>query len=95
MERPIKRSKVPSFQSIEDMAKFWDSHDSADFEDQLEEMTEPVFERRATLPVLLSLSEANAVRRIAKSKRVESLQLVRQWVLERIRQETGRKRKKA
>lgn len=31
---------------IEELAKFWDSHDVTDFEDQLEEVAEPVFRRR-------------------------------------------------
>jgi len=29
--------------SIEKLAEFWDTHDLTDFEDELEEVTEPVF----------------------------------------------------
>lgn len=32
--------------SIEELAKFWDSHDLTDFEYQLQEVTDPVFERK-------------------------------------------------
>jgi hypothetical protein len=31
--------------SIHELAQFWDTHDLTDFEDELEEVTEPVFER--------------------------------------------------
>ena len=37
--------KIPETDSIQELASFWDTHDLTDFEDQLEEVTEPVFER--------------------------------------------------
>jgi antitoxin YefM len=43
-----KASKLPQTDSITELAKFWDTHDLADFEDQLQEVVEPVFERNAT-----------------------------------------------
>jgi hypothetical protein len=36
--------KLPQTDSIEELARFWDTHDLTAFEDQLEEVTEPVFE---------------------------------------------------
>jgi hypothetical protein len=39
------RPKIPSAESVEGLAKFWDTHDVTDFEDDLEEVTEPVFVR--------------------------------------------------
>ena len=30
---------------LEELAEFWDTHDITDFEDELEEVKEPVFER--------------------------------------------------
>ena len=41
----MKESKLPKTDSIEALAKFWDSHDVTDFEDQLEEVPGQVFER--------------------------------------------------
>ena len=43
MERPMKKSNLPKTDSIEKLARFWDTHNLTDFEDQLEEVTEPVF----------------------------------------------------
>ena len=40
----MRSAELPKTDSIEDLARFWDTHDLTDFEDQLEEVTEPVFE---------------------------------------------------
>jgi hypothetical protein len=44
MEPTMKGEKIPETDSIEELARFWDSHDLTDFEDQLEEVTDPVFQ---------------------------------------------------
>lgn len=33
-------SRIPTFRTIEEEAEFWDTHDSAEFEDELEEVTD-------------------------------------------------------
>ena len=45
MEKPMKKSKLPKTDSIEKLAKFWDTRDLTNFEDELEEVAEPVFAR--------------------------------------------------
>src|SRR5262245_42626287 len=45
MEKPMKTPKLPSTDSIQELAKFWDTHDLTDFEEELAEVTEPVFVR--------------------------------------------------
>lgn len=37
--------QLPKTDSIDELARFWDTHDLTDFEDQLEVVTEPVFVR--------------------------------------------------
>jgi hypothetical protein len=37
--------ELPSTRSIEELAKFWDTHDLTEFDHELEEVTEPLFER--------------------------------------------------
>lgn len=37
--------EIPSTDFIEEFARFWDTHDATDFEDEVEEVTEPVFVR--------------------------------------------------
>jgi hypothetical protein len=45
MDKPMKSSKLPRTDSIQELARFWDTHDLTYFEDELEEVTEPVFVR--------------------------------------------------
>src|SRR5216683_5478362 len=84
MERPMKKSKVPKIDSIEKLADFWDTHDLTDFEDELEEVTEPVFVRRTPIEITLEPREAKAVQQMAKAKGVSREELIRAWVLQQI-----------
>jgi len=81
----MNRLKIPEMDSIEELARFWDMHDLTDFEDQLEEVPEPVFERKME-PVLVPLQpqEVEAVKRIAESEGIEYVALIRGWVLEKL-----------
>jgi hypothetical protein len=56
-------NSMPQTDSIQELARFWDTHDLTDFEDELEEVTEPVFEREAVVK--------------AKAKGVGSAELIR------------------
>ena len=75
---------LPQTDSIQELAKFWDTHDLTDFEDELEEITEPVFERTRVIPLNLESKEAEAVRKIAEAKGVPDAELIRGWVREKI-----------
>ena len=76
---------IPQTDSIKELAEFWDTHDLTDFEDDLEEVTEPAFQPRATLRVYLTPADAAAVQQIAQARGVACEHLLRQWVLERLR----------
>jgi len=82
----MKTSKIPQTDSIQELARFWDSHDLTDFEDQLEEITEAIFERipDSVMTIHLQPKEIEAVRRIAKSKGVDQSALLREWVIEKL-----------
>lgn len=43
--KDVNSVSIPQTDSIQELANFWDTHDVTDFEDQLEEETEQVFER--------------------------------------------------
>ncbi len=49
----MNRKRIPQTDSIEEVARFWDTHDLTDFKDQLEEVTAPVFSRGATVRIRL------------------------------------------
>ena len=51
----MRSQRIPEVGSIEELAAFWDTHDLSDFEDQLEEVTEPVFVQAKPSIVEISL----------------------------------------
>ena len=80
----MKKSKLPRTDSIQELAEFWDTHDLTDFEDQLEDVTEPVFVRRTAIKVQLEPREAEAVEQLAQAKGVSQEELIRAWVLQKL-----------
>jgi len=95
MEKPMTKRKLPRTDSIQELAKFWDRHDLTDFQDELEEVAEPVFVRATPIKVRLQSSEAKAVQKIAQSKGVSQEELIRQWVLQKLaRRKNGRMTKR-
>lgn len=96
----MKKPKLPQTDSIQKLAEFWDAHDLTDFEDELQEVKEPIFararvtarskaagamgKRAGAISVPLKTPEAQAVKRMARSKGVSPQQLVRGWVLQKI-----------
>jgi len=78
----MKGEKIPETDSIEELARFWDSHDLTDFEDQVEEVAEPVFQGEPGL----NPKELESLRRLASERGLEETVLIREWVLERLQQ---------
>jgi predicted DNA binding CopG/RHH family protein len=84
MEKIMNKKKIPETDSIQELAHFWDTHDLTDFEDQLEEVNEPVFERETVLKIHLEPGEFEAVKQISRSRGISYTELIKEWVLERI-----------
>lgn len=84
----MKAPEIPDTDSIAELAAFWDTHDLTDFEDQLEEVTQPVFKRRSSSDVRIRLSsdEVAAAEQIARAQGVGLAALIRHWVVERLKQ---------
>jgi predicted DNA binding CopG/RHH family protein len=80
----MNNHQIPQTDSIKELAHFWDTHGLTDFENQLEEVTAPVFERETKVTVQLQPEEVQAVKKIAASKGVDDTELIRQWVLEKL-----------
>jgi hypothetical protein len=64
----MKSKKLPTTDSIQKLARFWDTHDLTDFENELVEVTEPVYEKGASIRLNLKSREAKAVRQLPESK---------------------------
>jgi hypothetical protein len=88
MEKAMKHKTLPATDSIEELAKFWETHDLADFEEHLEEADEPVFVRPTGTSLTINLQpvEAQRLKRIARSRRVKETTVVRQWIIDRLQE---------
>lgn len=82
----MNTQKLPEMDSIEELAQFWDTHDLTDFEAELEEVTEVVFEKKSLSKLVVPLrpQELQALKRLAQTRGVPSEELVRAWVLEKL-----------
>ena len=84
MEKSIHCKSIPQTDSIQELADFWDTHDLTDFEDELEEVDEPVFELSVQLLVALALGELETLNALAQLRGISPENLMREWVVERI-----------
>ena len=78
----MNRTNIPQTDSIQELADFWDTHDLTDFEDELEEVSEPVFE--TLVPLRLEPEEFEIIEGLAQSRGLSPANLIREWVLEQI-----------
>ncbi|MBK5292227.1 MAG: hypothetical protein JJE04_11185 [Acidobacteriia bacterium] len=79
---------MPNTDSIEELAKFWDANDLTDFEQDLEVAGEPVFVQAKGTSVRINLQPpaARHLKKIARSKGVKETTVLRQWILERLKE---------
>ncbi len=77
--------KIPTTDSIQELATFWQRHDVTDFEEELEEVPQPVFQRAHVVGVPLSGDEHQAVRDAAACRGLDEAALIHEWVKERLR----------
>ena len=80
----MNKSRLPQTDSIQELANFWDTHDITEFEDELEEVGERIFERDMDITIHLPADDASAVRAMARSRGVADSELLREWVLDRL-----------
>lgn len=82
------KPQIPRTDSIGELAEFWDTHDVTEFDEHLEEVPTPVFERPAGSVVRVPLSdeERRAVRQIAASRGLKEAALIHEWVREKLHQ---------
>jgi hypothetical protein len=84
----MKVQQIPQIDSIDALARFWDTHDLTEFEDYLEEVPETVFERKRETFVRVPLRprEIEAVQHVAKARGVAQVVLLREWLREKLQE---------
>lgn len=80
----MNKSKLPDFRTIDELAEFWETHDFTDYEDEFEDVTEPVFVRPPAIKLQLEPRQVQALGRMAKAKGLSREELIREWVLEKL-----------
>ena len=82
----MRNTRLPKTDSIEELARFWDEHDLTDFEDELEEVTHPVFQRAdvATIQIHLPRQELEQLQRVADQIGVDHTKLIQVWIHEKL-----------
>ena len=76
MKESMSRTNIPQTDSIQELADFWDTHDLTDFEDELEEVNEPVFDTLVSIE--LAPEEFEVIERLAKSRGISPENLIRE-----------------
>jgi hypothetical protein len=86
-----KKDPIPVTDSIKEIAEFWQTHDSTDYEDEMEEVTDLIFEKRprTIFRIRLDPQEAEEVEKRAKAKGIAESALVKEWVLEKLHGRLG------
>ena len=90
----MKAKKLPDFSkmTLEEIARFWDEHDSADYWDQMEEarveVKEPLDE---TLSIKIHLADLARLKALARKQGLGHTTLVRAWIKEKLEREMKKK----
>ena len=81
---------IPTFKSEQEEARFWDTHDSADYLDDTEP-EEAIFvdarPRKRSISLRIDADAIDELRNIAGRKGIGYQTLIRMWVMERLERE--------
>lgn len=79
-----QRDPLPAhFKSLEEAAEFWETHDSADYNEYFKDLEFKVDIKRRTYLISLDEKVDRKVRAIAKKRRVATESLVSLWIEEK------------
>lgn len=76
--------RLPTTDSVSELAAFWQVNDLTDFEDPLVEIGEPVFQRAGQISIHLTAEDWSALRKRAKREHLCESDLISRRVHERL-----------
>jgi predicted DNA binding CopG/RHH family protein len=80
-------SRIPEFASIEEEAKFWDTHSTADYEDEFKPVRVRFGKRLSSgVTIRLDPDTLEQLRAVAQERGIGPTTLIRMWVLERLKE---------
>jgi predicted DNA binding CopG/RHH family protein len=83
---------IPKFNSDEEAAEWFDTHDTADYMDSMEEVTDQIPVIRTIFPtrpvdVRLRSDYFEAIQKMAEKQGIPYQMLVQQWLMEKVHEE--------
>jgi len=86
------KSEIPKFKNEEEEFDFWSSHDSTEFFDEIEEISEPIDVtkpkvRKQRITMLLDQRLKAQLQKIAEEKGIRYQTLIQMWLKEKVKQE--------
>ena len=85
--RKKKTIRIPKLKTLEEEARFWDTHSFVDFEDELEEVDIVVNlqkPKEETLVLRVQKNIKEKMEAIAKNKGLNISSLIRLWLMEKL-----------
>lgn len=86
----MKKVRIPRTDSIKELAKFFETHDTTEIEDDVHEVTGPICIPRNSVLVQLDPRQAATVKKLAKAEGISDEQLVHRWILRHLAGMNGR-----
>lgn len=89
------KRKLPKFSSDEEFAEWVETHDLSEYMNSFEVVNEEIKVQRTTakkesIGVELNPGELKAIKKVAKDKGMPYKALIKNWLIERLRQEASR-----
>jgi len=91
-QKPRTKKRLPEFgkMSLEEIDEFWETHDSADYWDQMEDVTDQVtFKHPVEKIVSIRIAEGDLkeLKRLASERGLGHTTLIRTWIKEKLHEE--------
>ncbi len=80
----MSKLQIPKTDSIKELADFWDRHNLTDFNDELEEVKEPVFKKSTDMLVHLDSDDYTKVDQLARQAGKNKSDLIHDWIKEKV-----------
>jgi hypothetical protein len=86
-KKPLQPVRIPDFATIEEEAKFWDTHSTADYEDAFKPVRVRFGKRLSSgVTIRLDPDTLEKLRALARERGIGPTTLIRMWVLERLKE---------
>jgi hypothetical protein len=91
--KQAKTRRIPDFASREEMAKWWDTHDAADYWDELKPVRVRVAKNLSEgITIRFDRETLEELRARAHKRGIAPTALARTWIIERLKEEKHHKR---